>query len=165
MAPAQRFQQGRNPKAPAAEMQDTNLETRLSLRQQAAHHDASVQDGDNAKGGGTTSIDAPEQKKDTDQSKEGSFGGDQGASTKMDLDPALVKRRREDDAVDTERERRPLYCEWKKASDKNRKYVPRTREVSLTRGSCSGEWKNTACWRRRYAHGCPALIQNANGGT
>ncbi|KAH8040385.1 hypothetical protein HPB51_010165 [Rhipicephalus microplus] len=59
----------------------------------------------------------------------------------MDLDPALVKRRREDDAVDTERERRPLYCEWKKATGMKREYVPRTRAASLTRGSCSGEWR------------------------
>ncbi|KAL3200542.1 hypothetical protein MRX96_043310 [Rhipicephalus microplus] len=38
MAPAQRFQQGRNPKAPAAEMQDTNLGKQKELIRRTSFH-------------------------------------------------------------------------------------------------------------------------------
>ncbi|KAL1468076.1 hypothetical protein MTO96_041714, partial [Rhipicephalus appendiculatus] len=112
---------------------------RSTVRSRATRRDASVKEGDNANEEGDTPVDATEQRKETDKIEEDSFGGDQGALVKMDVDPALVKRRREEDDADTEREQRQLECEWKKATGKKGKYGPRTRAASLTRGSCSDE--------------------------
>ncbi|KAL1445779.1 hypothetical protein MTO96_029006 [Rhipicephalus appendiculatus] len=109
------------------------------VRSRATHRDASVKEDDIAKEEGDTTVDAPEQRKETDKIEEDSFGGDQGALVKMNVDPALVKRRHEEDDVDTEREQRQLECEWKKATGKKGKYVPRTRAASLTCGGCSDE--------------------------
>ncbi|KAH7936274.1 hypothetical protein HPB52_021315 [Rhipicephalus sanguineus] len=113
--------------------------TRSMERSRATRRDASVREGDNAKVEGSTSVDETEQRKETDTIEGGSFGGDQGAFLKMEVDPALVKRRREEDDADSECEQRQLQCEWKKATGKKEKYVPRTRAASLTRGSCSDE--------------------------
>ncbi|KAL1467422.1 hypothetical protein MTO96_042192 [Rhipicephalus appendiculatus] len=114
---------------------------RSMVRSRAAQRDASVKEDDNAKEEGDTSVDAPEQIKRAlrDKIEEDSFGGDEGAFVKMNVDPALVKRRREEDDVNTAREQRQLECEWKKATGKKGKYVPRTRAASLTRGSCSDQ--------------------------
>ncbi|KAL1443869.1 hypothetical protein MTO96_007193 [Rhipicephalus appendiculatus] len=112
---------------------------RSMLRSRTTQRDASVKEDDNAKEEGDTSVDAPEQRKETDKIEEDSFGEDEGALVKMNVDPALVKRRCEEDDVNTAREQRQLECEWKKATGKKGKYVPRTRAASLTRGSCSDE--------------------------
>ncbi|KAH7952325.1 hypothetical protein HPB52_021465 [Rhipicephalus sanguineus] len=123
----------------ATEPSDELPVARPVVRSCATRRDASVREGDYAKVEGGTSVDETEQRKETDKVKGGSFGGDQGALVKMDVDPALVKRRREEDDAEPEREQRQLECEWKKATGKKGKYVPRARAASLTRGSCSDE--------------------------
>ncbi|KAL1480532.1 hypothetical protein MTO96_050948 [Rhipicephalus appendiculatus] len=100
------------------------------VRSRAIRRDASVRGDDDEKEEGDASVDATDQRKETDKIEEDSFGGDQGALVKMNVDPALVKRRREEDDADTEREQRQLECEWKTATGKKGKYVPRTRAAS-----------------------------------
>ncbi|KAH6946009.1 hypothetical protein HPB50_011129 [Hyalomma asiaticum] len=62
-----------------------------------------------------------------------------GASAKMDVDPALLKRRHEEDDGVKERVQRELQPVWKVVTGKKGKYVPRTRAASLTRDARSDE--------------------------
>ncbi|KAH6926128.1 hypothetical protein HPB50_015009 [Hyalomma asiaticum] len=88
---------------------------------------------------GGTSFELTEHEKEADKIEEPCLKHDQGASAKMDVDPALLKRRHEEDDGVKERVQRELQPEWKIVTGKKGKYVPRTRAASLTRDARSDE--------------------------
>ncbi|KAH6925366.1 hypothetical protein HPB50_004013 [Hyalomma asiaticum] len=83
---------------------------------------------------GGASFELTEQGKEANKLEEACLG----ASAEMDVDPALLKRRHEEDDGVKERVQRELQPVWKVVTGKG-KYVPRTRAASLTRDARSDE--------------------------
>ncbi|KAH6946487.1 hypothetical protein HPB50_013724 [Hyalomma asiaticum] len=84
---------------------------------------------------GGASFELTEQGKEANKLEEACLG----ASAEMDVDPALLKRRHEEDDGVKERVQRELQPVWKVVTGKKGKYVPRTRAASLTRDARSDE--------------------------